>query len=119
VSTEEIVMLYPVPLGIWWGGDSVEAPPYFYGRTNAALARAACVLFRIYRTYSKLIRSAAGMPPFFYRCPITRESVQGFIVAETPSDDLDSYVSVICLSCSQMHLVNFRTGKTDGEDKDD
>jgi hypothetical protein len=55
------------------------------------------------------------MPPFFFRCPISGSDVHGFVVHETPSPDLDSYEPVTCFACRQMHLVNFRTGKTVGE----
>jgi len=55
------------------------------------------------------------MPPFLYRCPITASGVHGFVVVETPSDEPDCYEPVTCFACGQMHLVNFKTGKTVGE----
>ena len=59
------------------------------------------------------------MPPFLFRCPITGSHVQGILVEEVPSDDVDSYTSVFCLACGEMHLVNFTTGKTVGEERKD
>jgi hypothetical protein len=57
----------------------------------------------------------AAVPSCLFRCPITGTEVTGFLVDEAPSDDPNSYASVCCLTCGQMHLVNFTTGKTVGE----
>ncbi len=54
------------------------------------------------------------MAPFLYRCPNTGLRAQGF-VAEDVSDDADTYESVTCLVCQQVHLVNPATGKVLGE----
>ena len=54
------------------------------------------------------------MPPFLYRCPNTGYRVQGF-VAEEVSDD-QTYVSVTCIMCRQIRLVNPSTGKVVGGD---
>ncbi len=54
------------------------------------------------------------MAPFLYRCPNTGLRAQGF-VAEDVSDDADTYESVTCLACQQVHLVNPATGKVLGE----
>ena len=53
--------------------------------------------------------------PCLFRCPITGSGVQGFLIEEAPSDDPNSFNAVSCLDCGQIHLVNFRTGKTVGE----
>lgn len=53
------------------------------------------------------------MATFLYRCPNTGHIVQGFI-AEDVSDDADSYESITCLACRQVHLVNPPTGKVLG-----
>jgi hypothetical protein len=58
-------------------------------------------------------------PPYLFRCPITASDVQGFLVEEPPSDDPNSYTSVGCLACGQMHLVNFTTGRTVGKHDDE
>jgi hypothetical protein len=54
------------------------------------------------------------MPPFLYRCPNTGYRIQGF-VAEEVSDD-QTYVSVTCIMCRQLNLVNPSIGKVVGED---
>ncbi len=55
------------------------------------------------------------MPPFLYRCPNIGRRVQGF-VAEEVSDDADTYESITCLACQQVHLVNPATGKIVGQE---
>jgi hypothetical protein len=57
-----------------------------------------------------------GMPPFLYRCPATGMNVQGWSADEV--DDDETYLSMTCLACRQLHLVNPATGKTMGEDGD-
>ncbi len=54
------------------------------------------------------------MAPFLYRCPNTGLRVQGFVAEDVP-DDADTYESVTCLACQQVHLVNPATGKVLGE----
>jgi hypothetical protein len=53
-----------------------------------------------------------NMAPFLYRCPNTGKTVQGFSAEEV---DDDTYTSITCLACRQVHLVNQRTGKVVGE----
>ena len=53
---------------------------------------------------------------FLYRCPNTRQTVQGWS-AEDVSDD-DEYESIVCLACAQAHLVNLKTGKVLGAKED-
>jgi hypothetical protein len=53
------------------------------------------------------------MPPFLYRCPNTRDSVQAW-VADDPEDDDLTYLQVTSLACAQAHLVNPKTGKVLG-----
>jgi hypothetical protein len=62
------------------------------------------------------LKAAAGdrMPPFLYRCPNTGYRVQGF-VAEGISDH-QTYLSVTCIMCRQIHLVNPSTGRVVSED---
>ena len=50
------------------------------------------------------------MPAFLYRCPNTGHKVQGF-VAEEVSDDTDTYETITCFACQQVHLVNPAIGK--------
>ncbi len=54
------------------------------------------------------------MPAFLYRCPNTGLRVQGFI-ADDVGKDADSYKSITCLACQQVHLVNPMTGKVPGQ----
>lgn len=56
------------------------------------------------------------MTPFLYRCPNTGQIVQG-VSEESASDD--TYESIPCPACRQLHFVNPTTGKVLGEEKDD
>ena len=56
------------------------------------------------------------MAPFLYRCPNIGQTVQGWSADEMPDDDV--YESVTCLACTQVHLVNLKTGKVLGEEED-
>ena len=47
---------------------------------------------------------------FLYRCPNTRQTVQGWS-AEDPTDDDNEYQSIACLACAQLHFVDLKTGK--------
>ena len=55
---------------------------------------------------------------FLYRCPSTGRTVQGWS-AEEINDDENAYESVACLVCTQMHLVNLKTGKVLGVEEED
>jgi hypothetical protein len=54
------------------------------------------------------------MAPFLYRCPATGQNVQGWA-----ADDIDDEapLSVTCLACSRVHLVDPKTGRTVGIDE--
>jgi hypothetical protein len=54
---------------------------------------------------------------FVFRCPITGSNVQGFIAEEVPSNG-ESFVSVECLACRRLHMVNPKTGSVFGQDED-
>ena len=56
------------------------------------------------------------MTPFLYRCPNTRQAVQGFVAEEVPDN---AYQAITCLACRQSHFVNPTTGKVLGENGDD
>jgi hypothetical protein len=56
------------------------------------------------------------MPTFLYRCPTTRQIVQGFTTEEVGGE---TYESITCLACRQLHFVNPTTGKVLGEDDDE
>jgi hypothetical protein len=57
------------------------------------------------------------MSAFIYRCPNTGVRVQAFVVDET-EDDTDTYETVKCIMCQQVHLVNPATGRVLGENDD-
>jgi hypothetical protein len=57
------------------------------------------------------------MATFLYRCPNTRQHVQGWI-ADDPNDlSDDTYETVICTACARLHLVNPKTGRILAADK--
>jgi hypothetical protein len=58
------------------------------------------------------------MAVFLYRCPTVGMHVQGWI-ADDPSADDNTYASVTCIACRQIHLVNPSTGKVLGADDDE
>jgi hypothetical protein len=58
------------------------------------------------------------MPPFLFRCPITGLNVQSWIADDPTKAEPENYESVICTACTQMHLVNSKTGKVLGADED-
>jgi len=57
------------------------------------------------------------MVPVIFRCPNTGQRVQA-LFADDPTEDSDTYESVTCMACRQLHLVNRKTGKTAGADED-
>jgi hypothetical protein len=57
------------------------------------------------------------MAALIYRCPTTGQKVQGWL-ANDESDDGESYETVTCAACRQVHLVNPKTGKTLGFDEE-
>ena len=57
------------------------------------------------------------MAPFLFRCPATGLQVQTWI-ADSPPSDGESYETVMCQACRQIHLVNPKDGKTLGADED-
>jgi len=56
------------------------------------------------------------MAPFIYRCPATGLNVQGWFADEVVPNENETYESVKCLACSQLHLVNRSTGRPLGDD---
>jgi hypothetical protein len=43
------------------------------------------------------------MPTFLYRCPNTRQTVQGYIAEEIAED---TYEQIACIACRRLHFVN-------------
>jgi hypothetical protein len=58
------------------------------------------------------------MPTFLYRCPTIGLRVEGWVVDDPTKRDEDSYVSMTCLACRGVHLINPKTGKVVGEDEE-
>ena len=57
------------------------------------------------------------MPTFVFRCPYTRLNVQGWL-ADDPRGEEDAYQAINCSACTRVHLVNPKTGKVLGEERD-
>ena len=57
------------------------------------------------------------MAIILFRCPNTGYRVQGWFAEDVSETDDDTYESVTCLACQQMHLVNPKTGKVVGSDE--
>jgi hypothetical protein len=55
------------------------------------------------------------MGPFVYRCPNTEYYVQGWTKAE--GRNLLSYETVACPVCQHSHLVNVKTGRVAGSNR--
>jgi hypothetical protein len=58
------------------------------------------------------------MAAFLYRCPTVGMRVQGW-VADDPSADDNTYESMTCIACRQVHLVKPSTGKVLGANDDE
>jgi hypothetical protein len=55
------------------------------------------------------------MAPFLYRCPNTGHNVQTWVAEEVPADK-DTFQTLTCIACLQVHLVNPATGRVLGSD---
>ena len=58
------------------------------------------------------------MPPFVYRCPKTGLNVQGWVADDPTEGEGETYYSVTCTICTQMHLVDPKTARVLGADID-
>jgi hypothetical protein len=56
---------------------------------------------------------SSKMPSFIYRCPNTRDRIQGFVAEDVPRG---TFEAVICTLCRQLHFVEPATGRVLGED---
>jgi hypothetical protein len=63
--------------------------------------------------------SRHATPPSLFRCPITGWGACGFLVEEIPSEDPNAFEPVVCAACGQIHLLNFKTRKTVGNERAD
>ncbi len=58
------------------------------------------------------------MATIIYRCPNTGLNVQGWFADDpTRADVDDSYEAVLCTACTKLHLINPKTGRTLGDDR--
>ncbi len=58
------------------------------------------------------------MATIIYRCPTTGLNVQGWFADDpTRADADDTYESLICAACTKLHLINPKTGRTLGDDR--
>ena len=58
------------------------------------------------------------MPPFIYRCPNTGLNVQGWVADDPTEREGETYQPITCTICTRLHLVDPKTGKVVGADKD-
>jgi hypothetical protein len=59
------------------------------------------------------------MSAFLYRCPATGMMVQGWRADDgAAADGDDNYVSMRCLACNRVHLINPVTGVVFGGEED-
>ena len=49
-----------------------------------------------------------------FKCPATGRNVQGWFSDDSPEAGDESYESVLCTACKNLHLVNPASGKTLG-----
>jgi len=56
------------------------------------------------------------MATIVYRCPTTGRNVQGWFDDDAPAKKGETYESVTCLACKQVHLTNRLTGKVFGDE---
>ena len=59
---------------------------------------------------------APHMAPFLYRCPITSQTVQGWVADN--GNLKDEAQAIRCIACSRLHLINTKTGRVIGESKE-
>jgi hypothetical protein len=58
------------------------------------------------------------MGAFLYEFPATNQKVQGWFADDVSENSDPRYETVTCLACRGVHLVNPKTGKTLGADKE-
>ena len=58
------------------------------------------------------------MATFLFRCPNTKQTVQGWS-ADEPSAEGDTYVPVQCVACRRVHHVNPAKGRVLGLPKEE
>ena len=59
------------------------------------------------------------MATIIYRCPTTGLNVQGWFADDPAHADADdTYELLICTACTKLHLVNPKTGRVLGDDRE-
>jgi hypothetical protein len=58
------------------------------------------------------------MGAFIFRCPTTGRNVQGWFADHVAGNEGETYESVTCLACQQVHLLSRLTGKLLGNDEE-
>ena len=86
-------------------------------RCAFALGVPPSILICLKETASVFFRFA-GMATILYRCPNMGLQVQGWFADDGSETGGETYQTVTCMACRQLHLVNPKTGKTLGVDED-
>ena len=58
------------------------------------------------------------MAGFIFRCPTRRMSVQGWVPDDLEFGSDNEFISINCMACRQIHLVNAMTGRVLGDETD-
>ena len=70
--------------------------------------------FEIYQGFQLPNRLPCRVPKFLYQCPNTALNVQGWVADDQTEGKAETYEPVTCTACTQVHLVNPKTGKVLG-----
>jgi len=54
------------------------------------------------------------MATFVYRCPNTGLNIQGWVADDSSEDQTEQFEPVTCPMCTQVHMINLKTGKVLG-----
>jgi hypothetical protein len=65
-----------------------------------------------------LSRLQSIMGAFIFRCPATGRNVQGWFADDVSGNEGETYESVTCLACQQVHLLSRLTGKLLANDEE-
>jgi len=91
------------------GTERQRAPWHGHMAPFALLAR-----FEIYQEFQLPSPLPYGMATFLYLCPNTALNVQGWVADDPTEGKAETYEPVTCTACTQVHLVNPKTGKVLG-----
>jgi hypothetical protein len=67
---------------------------------------------------SSLNRFKVSMATRVFLCPNTGQRVQGWFADDESENGGETYQTVNCLACGQVHMVNPKTGKVLGADEE-